>query len=130
MGKVLDRRISNKLLVGGIFAVLIFGLVGSQQAMAGNGADLRINKCVTDLTTGGPGNVNIVECASEGSARSVLLLEEGETGFFRIDIEKNGFSDISNVIVQDKLPAELKVISFSQNGIDYDPDTGEWDVDF
>ncbi len=77
----LDGRISNKLLVGGIFAVLIFGLVGSQQAMAGNELppepDIDINKCVASSESDARNR-----CTSEGCARSILL-EEGDTGFFR-----------------------------------------------
>ncbi|MCH8860775.1 MAG: hypothetical protein IH843_06580 [Thaumarchaeota archaeon] len=80
----LDGRISNKLLVGGIFAVLIFGLVGSQQAMAGNGFDLSIDKCVTSVES----LVDEVgeRCrVIEAGVGSLLIREEGQTGFFRID---------------------------------------------
>jgi len=130
----LDRRISNKLLVGGIFAVLILGLVGSQQAMAGeNGppppTDLEVNKCVTEIGTGtGIGSVNRINCAPEASARSVLLREEGQTGFFRIDVRQTDDGSIGSVLIQDKLPAGLKFLGFSTDGTDYDPNTGEWDV--
>jgi len=127
----LDRSISNKLLVGGIFAVLIFGLVGSQQAMAGdpNGGngpppipDIEISKCLFDET--GEESCFIVE----GSARNIFL-EEGDIGFFKIDAIGSGSGELSNIIVQDQLPAELQFDSIiSNSGGDYDSASGEWEV--
>ena len=120
----LDGQISYKLLVGGIFAVLIFSLFGAQQAMAGNGADINIDKCLTSDGTG-------VTCkTAEGSVGSILRAE-GQTGFFRIDAINEG-SSISNVVVLDKLPNELQFVSSNAgtfpHGNSYNPSTGVWDV--
>ena len=104
----LVSRFSNNLLVGGIFAVLIFGLVGSQQAMAGveNGSlDIEITKTVS----------------AEGSSGSILLpFEEGEFGSFEITATDvvDGFS--LSVLVQDKLPGGLRLTGFSPSKGTYD----------
>jgi len=120
-----DGQISYKLLVGGIFAVLIFGLVGSQQAMAGNGEpDIDINKCVTssESDAGSP------FCAIEGSSGSILL-EEGDTGFFRIEANRVSEATVSSVLVQDKLPKGLEFVkTIVVGGNSYTPSTGVWDV--
>jgi len=134
----LDGRFSNKLLVGGIFAVLIFGLVDSQQAMADeNGApppplDIEIDKCAStsksDLT-------GFEKCdVAEGSASSILIVaNEGETVFFRIDVTADPtFPDVTGIVVNDLLPDGIISVSFEKditgptNG--YDPATGIWDV--
>jgi len=125
----LDGRISNKLLVGGIFAVLIFGLVGSQQAMGGGlqSNDISIKKCVA-FTESEAGNR---ECrVSEGSARTVLTLEEGDTGFFRIDADNITPQEggASSVLVKDNLPNGLRFVSSSTSGNSYNPSTGVWSV--
>ena len=125
----LDRRISNKLLVGGIFAVLIFGLVGSPQALAGieNGnGDIEIKKCVA-FTESEAGNSGCI--INEASARSIIILEEGDTGFFRIEANKVNEASVSSVIVQDKLPAGLEFVrTHSLDGNSYTSSTGVWDV--
>jgi len=123
----LDRRISNKLLVSGIFAVLIFGLVGSQQAMAGNGGDIDIDKCVAFIESEAGNRGCII---NEASARSIITLEEGDTGFFRIEAKPvNESSAVSNIIVQDKLPAGLQFVkTIVVGGNSYNPSTGVWDV--
>jgi len=112
-------RISYKFLVGGIFAVLIFSLVGSQQAMAGN-PDIVMFKCLTsDGTIGGCDTV-------EGSVGSILR-EVGQSTFFRIDATLD-FGTIENVKVQDKLPSGLVFLSSTFDGNGYDPVTGVWDI--
>ena len=108
----LDRRISNKLLVGGIFAVLIFGLVGSQQAMAGNGGpllDIDIDKCVADAK----GKVSELRCVFEANAGSLLIeANEGDTVFFRIDaIVDPNFPGVTGVEVEDFLQDRLIFVS-------------------
>jgi len=106
---------SNKVLVGGIFAVLIFGLVGSQQAMAGNGPT-------------GPPDIEIEKGAStEGSARSVFETVERETGFFEITATAVKDGTPLSVTVQDSFPAELEFISSFGDG-EYNPVTGVWNV--
>jgi len=122
--------ISNNLLVGGIFAVLIFGLVGSQQAMAGD--EEGPNGII------GPLDIEITKTVSaEGSAGSILLREEGSpfnTGNFVItarvvsdQVVADGSS--SSVLIQDKLPGGLLLTGVSKPlGTTYDPDTGVWDV--
>jgi len=134
----LDRRISNKLLVGGIFAVLIFGLVGSQQVMAGIPTgpvnDIRMDKCVTFNENEIDDNFNDRCSTVEGSVGSLLIAEEGDTGFFRIDaiIDNVQEGGLSSILVQDKLPAGLEFISSnagtSRHGNSYNPSTGVWDV--
>jgi len=106
-------RFSYKFLVGGIFAVLIFGLVGSQQAMALVEPDIEIKKSVRPI--------------AEGSFGSIISLEEGETGLFRIEANRVTEATISSVIVLDKLPSGLEFVS-SSSPDDYNPDTGIWDV--
>jgi len=115
----LDGRISYKLLVGGIFAVLIFSLVGSQQAMAGGDPDISMFKCLSDETG--------TSCdTAEGSVGSILR-EVGQSSFFKITATLN-FGTIENVVVQDKLPQGLVFLSSTFDGNSYDPVTGVWDI--
>jgi len=131
LGRVmgLDGRISYKLLVGGIFAVLIFGLVGSQQAMAGNGGpDIDIDKCVSSEKIG----ISVSKCSTgEGSAASIIA-NEGDTVFFRIDSIDVGFGVIDDVVVRDFLPAGLQFVSSEDVGDTpsglYNLATGVWAV--
>jgi len=131
-----DGRISNKLLVGGIFAVLIFGLVGSQQAMAGAPLnDIRMDKCVTFTESLIDNNFGEECIIVEAGVGSLLIAEEGDTGFFRIDaiianVQEGG---VASVIVQDVFPAGLEFVSSnagvgSTSGNTYNPITGVWDV--
>jgi len=107
-----DGRFSYKFLVGGIFAVLIFSLVGSQQAMAGI-PDWGIDKFVSSTTEGGSGSI---------------LLEEGDTGFFRIVVTPVEGSGIP--IVLDQLPSGLQFVDSTPSQGTYDEDTGVWSVGF
>ena len=129
----LDGRISNILVVGGIFAVLIFGLVDSQQAMARPlPPDIEIDKCAStgfDLTS--------LRCdfVTDGGASSISIdAIEGQTVFFRIDAVDvftdgfdgvevtdflpDGFISVSSVIVRDGTPPSGP----------YDPATGIWSI--
>jgi len=130
-------RFSYKLLVGGIFAVLIFSLVGSQQVMA-NGPttfDIEIDKCASTVESdidslSRPGCVNI----GEGSAASSFIIEanEGDTVFFRIDAAVDLRNPgVTGVVVTDFLPNGLIFVSskdlFSATG-GYFPASGTWDV--
>jgi len=135
----LDGRFRNKLLVGGIFAVLIFGLVGSQQAMAiilpPPPLDLEIEKCASTVesdidTLSRPGCDNIVEV--EGSTSSISIkVNEGDTVFFRIDAHGTFFEDFTGVEVKDLLPDGFISVSskdlLSSTG-GYDSASGVWDV--
>jgi len=133
----LDGRISNRLVVGGIFAVLIFGLVGTQQAMAnGNGPpppiDIEIVKCATTDGFGLPDQCDV----AEGSASSIIIdANEGDTVFFRIDATADpAIPDVTGVEVTDFLPDGFISVSsaivqdgFPESG-PYDSATGIWSI--
>jgi len=89
-----------------------------------------INKCVTSSESGaGKTGCGI----GEGSSRSILL-EEGETGFFRIEANRVSVAKTTTgVFVQDKLPLGLRFLdtvnpNFENDGISYNPNTGVWNV--
>jgi len=102
----------------------------------GNGEpthDIDINKCVTfdkgdiDIETG-TGCDNIIE----GNTGILLIANEGDTVFFRIDVEVITGEDPTGIKVKDLLPNGLVFVSSEKTGFagteDYVSATGVWDI--
>jgi len=59
---------------------------------------------------------------------SLLIREEGQTGFFRIDANSFIGPGVQDLKVLDELPSGLKVIGNTPFQGTYDEDTGVWSV--
>jgi len=114
-------------LSGAFFLVFIFGMLGSQQAMAGN--------------EGSSGNIvvdkSIFEGSTAGTELDPELFEEGDAVTFtiRVDFDDSsggGEASVSSIMMNDLLPDGLTYVSDLPGGrplsSDYVPDTGNWEI--
>jgi len=120
-------KVNSIYLSGAFLLVFIFGMLGSQQALAGDGSS---------------GNIIVTKAVTEGSVGSCtngcdpFFVEEGNTVVFNIvvrwtEIQPEG--SVGSIVMNDLLPSGLTYDSHSNPtgegfSSDYNPNTGDWTI--